>query len=144
MHGRWLTGWGFNTFAPAMSRVDAWVLPAGATPWPPELEASRVTGSKAGFRVPAQLGGSLHWRREAHNEYLQVLVETGLPGLVIALWAAARVLLGARRDPWLLAALAGVLAHSVVEFDLQIPAISWLVVVLAALGRSSERGPGPA
>jgi hypothetical protein len=39
----------------------------------------------------------------------------------------------ARRDPWLFAALAGVLMHVVVDFDLQIPAITALFVVLAAL-----------
>ena len=33
--------------------------------------------------------------------------------------------------PWLLAALVGVLLHSVVDFDLQIPAVSVLFVVLA-------------
>ena len=32
--GRWATGYGFNTYAVALSRVPAWPLPRGATPWP--------------------------------------------------------------------------------------------------------------
>jgi hypothetical protein len=64
---------------------------------------------------------------------VQLLVETGVPGLLVGLWAALAALAAARRDPWLFAALAGVLMHAFVDFDLQIPAIPALFVVLAAL-----------
>jgi hypothetical protein len=37
-----------------------------------------------------------------------------------------------RRDPWLRAAVAGVLLHSFLEFSLQIPAVALLFVTLAA------------
>lgn len=134
MRGLWLTGSGYNTFAQEMSRVSAWALPKGATPWPQELRPLLQSGARIGTRAPEALVG-LGWYREAHNDYVQVLVESGLPGLLLALWGAVSVLAAARRDPWLLAALAGVLLHELVDFDLQIPAVALLFVTLAALAR---------
>jgi O-antigen ligase len=131
MDGRWLRGTGFNAFGSAMSGAIPWQLPRGAEAWPTEIEAARKEGRTAGTRVAEGVPG-LTWYREAHNDYLQVLVETGLLGLALALWGAAEVLAAARRDPWLMMALSAVLMHSVVDFDLQIPAIGVLFVVLAA------------
>ena len=136
MHGRWLTGSGFNSFAFAMSRATPWTLPEGATPWPAPL-ASGPEGAWPGVRVPATLPGTT-WYREAHNDYVQLLVETGLPGLGLALLAAFAALRSARQDPWLLAALTGVLLHEAVDFDLQIPAVSVLFVTLAATRRAKR------
>ncbi len=131
MRGRWLTGVGFNTYGVALNRVTPWNLPVGATPWPPEILRAVAAGEKPGIRSPAELS-TVTWYREAHCDYLQVLVETGVPGLVLALWAALAVLARARSRPWLLAAVAGVLLHVVVDFDLQIPAIAVLFSTLAA------------
>jgi hypothetical protein len=64
---------------------------------------------------------------------VQLLVETGIPGLLLGLWAALAALRRARHDPWLFAALSGVLMHTFVEFDFQIPALAVLFVALAAL-----------
>ena len=142
MHGsRWTTGYGFNAYAEALSRVPAWRLPAGATPWPEAVAARLVAGERLGYRAPGDLPG-LAWYREAHSDWVQLLVETGVPGLVVGLWAALAALAAARRDPWLFAALAGVLMHAFVDFDLQIPAIPALFVVLAAgaNGRANGRG----
>ncbi len=137
LHGsRWATGYGFDAFAEALSRVPAWTLPVGATPWPPAAEAALLSGARVGYRAPGDLPG-LAWYREAHSDYVQLLVETGVPGLLIGLWAALATLAAARRDPWLFAALAGLLMHVFVDFDLQIPAIAALFVVLAALPRTS-------
>jgi O-antigen ligase len=133
MHGaRWATGYGLDSFGEAISRVPAWRLPVGATPWPAAVAAPLLSGEHVGYRAPDDVPG-LAWYREAHNDYVQLLVETGIPGLLIGLWAAFAALAAARRDPWLFAALAGVLMHVVVDFDLQIPAITALFVVLAAL-----------
>ncbi len=97
------------------------------------------SGERYGYRAPGDLPG-LTWYREAHNDWIQLLVETGLPGLAVGLWAALAVLLAARNDPWLFAALAGPLIHVFVDFDFQIPAIPVLFVVLAAL---APRAAGP-
>jgi O-antigen ligase len=141
---RWLTGCGFNTFAAAFSRVPAWRLPAGATPWPEAVRDALESGARVGYRVPRELPGVI-WYREAHNDWLQLLVETGLPGLAVGVWAALAAVLAARRDPWLFAALFGPLAHALVDFDFQIPAIAALFVVLAALaGQAVEPRPGGA
>ncbi len=135
LHGpRWATGYGFDAFAEAISRVPAWQLPKGATPWPAPVDAALRSGARLGYRAPGDLPG-LDWYREAHNDFLQLLVETGVPGLLIGLWGALAALHAARRDPWRFAALAGVLMHAFVDFDLQIPAISALLVVLAAVPR---------
>ena len=128
---RWVTGYGFNAFPEAVSRVRAWRLPQGATPWPEPVRAVLESGARVGYRAPNDLP-DLGWYREAHNDYVQLLVETGLPGLAIGLWAAVAALAAARRDPWLFAALAGVLMHEIVDFDLQVPAVAALFVVLAA------------
>jgi len=137
MPGRWLVGSGFNTYGVALGRVSAWSLPAGATPWPGAAAKPLVLGSRIGYRSPAELPGNT-WYREAHNDYVQTLVETGIPGLVLALWAALALVAGARRDPWLLAAIVGVLLHEGVDFGLQIPAVAVLFVVVAAM-RPRER-----
>jgi O-antigen ligase len=133
MQGRWLTGSGFNTFETAFSRVEPFALPAGATAWPASfLAQAEAVGGRPGVRA---LAGEKRrgWYREAHNDYLQLLAETGVPGLLIGLWAAAAALRAVRRDPWILAAVAGVLLHALVDFDFQIPALSVLFVVLAAM-----------
>ncbi|HSN34522.1 MAG TPA: O-antigen ligase family protein [Ideonella sp.] len=133
LHGaRWLTGFGFDTFAEGVSRVPAWTLPVGATPWPEWAQATLRSGARVGYRSPGGISG-ITWYREAHNDWLQLLYEAGVPGLLIGVWAALAVLAAARRDPWLFAALAGVLMHVLVDFDLQIPAVTTLFVVLAAL-----------
>jgi hypothetical protein len=61
-----------------------------------------------------------------------------VPGLLVSLWAGLAALAAARRRPWVFAALAGVMMHEFVDFDLQIPAIAALFVVLAAIpGRAT-------
>lgn len=140
---RWVTGFGLNAYAEALSRVPAWALPQGASPWPEAVAAAIDSGARVGYRAPGDLPG-LAWYREAHNDWVQLLVEMGLCGLAVGLWAALAALAAARRDPWLFAALAAVLMHAFVDFDLQIPAIPVLFVVLAALGRGGSfrrRGP---
>ena len=142
MHGsRWATGYGLNAYAEALSRVPAWALPQGATPWPEAVAVPLGAGERVGYRAPGDLPG-LAWYREAHSDWVQLVVETGVPGLAVGLWAALAALAAARRDPWLFAALAGVLMHVFVDFDLQIPAIASLFVVLAALPRVGRRTEG--
>jgi O-antigen ligase len=131
MDGRWVTGAGLNAFETHLSRVAAWRLPEHATPWPDEIRPAYDGGTRVGFRFQGS-----DWYREAHNDYLQVLVETGVPGLLIALWAAAAALHRVAPSRWVFAALLAMLLHALVEFDFQIPALPVLFAVLAAWRRS--------
>jgi O-antigen ligase len=141
MKGHWLTGTGFNTFGPGMSHTTPWILPQGATPWPESIESALKAGDRVATRSLSDLP-SLAWYREAHNDYVQTLVETGVVGLLIALWAALAAVGAVRRDPWRLAAVASVLMHAVVDFDLQIPAIPVLLVCLAAMRSETPPSEG--
>lgn len=132
MGGRWIGGSGFNTFDMAVSRSTAWALPDGATPWRDPYETTMVDVARAGFRMPEGIPG-LWYYREAHNDYVQVLAEAGVVGLILVLWGILRVLLSVRADPWLLAALGGIFMHAFVDFGLQVPAIVALCVALAAI-----------
>jgi hypothetical protein len=127
MDGLWLLGSGFNTFQRAMSTSTPWTLPEGATPWTP---AEAALGPGDGYYIPEGGGGRF---REAHDDYLQLLIETGVPGLGLALWGLASALAAQRRDVWTLAALLGVMLHCLVDFPAQIPAVAAAFVCVAAL-----------
>ena len=139
LDGRWLMGTGFNTFAASMSRVPAWSLPRGASAWPPELDTRPE--ARPGFRALAELPW-LTWYREAHNDYLQLFVETGVAGLAIGLWAGLRVLRRLRSRRWLFMAAAGLLGHVFVDFDMQIPAVALLFVALCAMAPREASAAG--
>ncbi len=93
----------------------------------------------------------------AHNDYVELLAEAGLTGLILAAWAALQVL----RDSWqafgrrrsrfacslYLGALVGICAlllHSVTEFNLHIGAnalyFAFLAALLVALSATSSQG----
>jgi O-antigen ligase len=137
MDGRWVTGYGLNTFGAAVMRTTAWALPAGATPWMNPYETSIAAVERAGYRSLNE-GSELIWYREAHNDYLQLLTDVGVTGLLIALWGVFRLVKRVWRDPWLLAAVAGPLLHAFVEFGLQIEAVAVLFAVVSALRPSRE------
>ena len=86
---------------------------------------------------------------QAHNDYLQLLVETGLAGFSIAVWFLVLVFRrgagklknwsetasGAMTVAALLGCV-GILVHSFVDFNLQIPANAALFYVLCAIAAS--------
>jgi O-antigen ligase len=83
---------------------------------------------------------------QAHNDYLQLLVETGLVGFAISLWFLVLVFrqaVGKLKD-WTetstgtltaaaLLGCVGILVHSFLDFNLQIPANAALFFVLCAI-----------
>jgi O-antigen ligase len=132
MGGRWIAGSGLNTFDRAMSGATAWALPEGASPWSGE-ESSFAGLPYAGYRFIVDAPGGWFWYGQAHNDYVQILAETGAVGLLLLFWAIWRVLGTVRSDPWLLAALVGPLLHAFLDFGFQFPAIVALFVTLAAV-----------
>jgi O-antigen ligase len=88
---------------------------------------------------------------QAHNDYLQLLVETGLAGFSIAAWFLVLVFRrsAAKLANWTetasgamtVAALlgcVGILVHSFLDFNLQIPANAALFYVLCAIAASQS------
>ena len=94
---------------------------------------------------PESLG---HWKRVdyAHNDYLQLLVEAGVVGVLVLGWAMVALVVfvfprwAGRRDPAVrgltmgaLGALTAVTVHSATDFGLHMPANALLVVLVGAL-----------
>jgi len=92
----------------------------------------------------------------AHNDYLELLTDTGIMGFAIGIWFLIAVLRPAIRKAttWsgdvngavALAALlgiSGILAHSFVDFNLQIPANAMLFYVLCAICAADTRFRNP-
>ena len=104
-------------------------------------------------------GAARRWDK-AHNDYLQLLWETGIVGTVLFLWGCAVFVvrfwwpaLHARGDPLgmfrtgIAIALLSIAIHSVVDFNLQIGANGFLCALLAgalvALHRLAAAPEGP-
>jgi len=88
---------------------------------------------------------------EAHNDYLQVLIEMGVPGFALVVWfLIALYRRGMHRLPSesrmsvslrlaALAACTGILAHSFTDFNLHIPAnAAWYFVMCALATRPAQ------
>ncbi len=122
---------------------------------PPMVEDYLLIGSGPGTFGTIYPGYRLLLGREtqmAHNNYLQILVETGIIGLIAFLWLSARFLKRGirlileektRKEKILLlgyfAGVSGFLIHSLVDFGLYIPGIAMTVFVFLALMVSPTR-----
>lgn len=102
------------------------------------IQAYRWTGSGAGTYEAAfyrfKTVAPLNTVDYAHNDYLQWLAELGVVGFGVWLLAAALVLQSAWRHPAAVGALAAMALHSVVDFNLYIPANAMAVAWVAGIG----------
>src|SRR5262245_11361460 len=96
------------------------------------------------FSIYTQSDGSIGVP-QAHNDYLQVVADCGVPGGLIALWflvlAFRAIWRGVRSEDRLIAGLAlgcgggifAILVHSLFDFNLQLPGTALLFLVLSAV-----------
>ncbi len=98
----------------------------------------------------------LVWTTEVHNHFLQVWIEAGTIGFLtwisiigVLLWYLIRLKRRSERDEWVLiwglaSAVLALLAHSVIDFDLSIPAITivlWSLLAMINWGYQSVEKP---
>ncbi len=106
--------------------------------------AATGDGDRARGIWPRNLNNSFH-SYEAHNDWVQLLEEYGVAGFLLFLLAAGMTWRHIRRlavsgEPAAVAALLalGAMAvHSLGDFNLQIPATTWLLALMVAFGIAS-------
>ncbi len=112
-------------------------------------------GSLEGTARGANRAGAIFAYDSAHNEYLEALIEGGLPRLALTLLLAAGPLMVIGRGyrerhhrtvgPYLLGAwfgLAALALHSAADFGVHLPAVAVAAVVVAGFGMAAAVDPG--
>ncbi len=130
------------------SRIDLWADMLPMVPRFPLFGAGLNAFSTAYARYQNVAKVGPDWIGEAHNEYLQVLLDLGAVGAILVAALLVIVFRGALRRAaestvalGLLGALAAVALHNLVDFGWQIPAngATWVALAaLAARGAISE------
>jgi O-antigen ligase len=128
----------FETKGLQQSRFDLWVDAARMFPQFPVLGAgfNAFGTSYTQYQTVARY----EWYGEAHNEYLQALLDLGLVGAALVAALVLRLLTAGVRaagtnplDAGILGALVALCAHNVVDFNWQIPANAATFAALAGL-----------
>lgn len=128
----------FATRGVQSSRLDLWRDALRMFPDFPALGAGfNAFGTSY---IPYQTVARYEWYGEAHNEYLQALLDTGLVGAVLVallvltlLRAAWRGAAGGPLAAGLLGAVTACLVHNLVDFNWQIPANAATFAILSGL-----------
>jgi O-antigen ligase len=127
---------GFEARGLKASRLDLWADAARLFPLFPVFGAGFNAFGPA--YAPHQTFWTWYWIGQAHNEYLQVLLDTGLVGAAVSVLLLAVVFRGALRaavrgplEAGFLAALAALAAHNLVDYNWQIPANAATFAVVA-------------
>jgi O-antigen ligase len=132
------------------SRIDLWTDMLPLVPRFPLFGAGLDAFSTAymPYQTVAKVGPD--WIGEAHNEYLQALLDLGVVGATLVAALLATAFRGALRragessvELGLLGALAAVALHNLVDFGWQIPANAATWVALAALACRQRRASEP-
>ena len=127
-----------------VERLAAWKAAAAM------LADFPITGAGIGvfrdvFPIYAPAGG-MGRMQHLHNDYLEVLLETGLPGAVLLVWLigafAVAAWSGSRgkvKAYGLMVGLSCLFLHALVDFNHQIPANALTFVILAAIAVAPRR-----
>ncbi len=126
------------------SRLDLW---ADMLPLVPDFPVFGLGLNAFSTAFPLyQTVWPTEWIGEAHNEYLQVLLDLGLVGtllvgtlLVLVFRAALRGAVRGGLDLGLFGALLALAIHNLVDFNWQIPANAATWIALGALALNAER-----
>jgi O-antigen ligase len=141
------TGWSARAFGLdrlRLGRLDLWADAVKMFPDFPVLGAGFNAFGTSYLRY--QTVASYEWYGEAHNEYLQALLDLGVAGaaivgalLVVLFTRAVRHAPRSALRAGLFASLLALALHNVVDFNWQIPANAATFVALAGLAVSSPR-----
>lgn len=93
-----------------------------------------------------------YFMNQAHNDILQLMIETGIPGLLLVLWFLFVVYRRGltKAQSWItswkgaaslaaLTGISGILVHSVSDFNLRIPANALLFCILCGVAAARDR-----
>jgi O-antigen ligase len=137
---------GFESRSLGTSRLDLWADALRMAPRFPVLGAG-LNGFATAYPTVQTLRRG-EWYGEAHNDYLQALLDMGIPGALAVLALVATLLRTAARsarrsalDAGLLCSVLASCAHALVDFNWQVPANAATAVALAGLVMGGDERP---
>ncbi|OGS39465.1 MAG: hypothetical protein A2551_00365 [Elusimicrobia bacterium RIFOXYD2_FULL_34_30] len=98
---------------------------------------------KHNFPVDSEISRFGKYTRFAHNEFLQLAAEFGLFTLFSYILLLIIVFKNSKHEPILIASFASIIGHSLVDFNLHLPAIIMILIFLASSILSKKEGCSP-